>query len=60
MFNMFNHAMYVAAFGIVAYVLVFVHPASPAGRASVQQAAAHTSVAAGAAAADAPSLAASK
>jgi hypothetical protein len=60
MFNMFNHAMFVAAFGIVAFVIVFVHPPSHAGRAAVQQAAAHTSVAAGAAAADAPRLAASK
>jgi hypothetical protein len=34
---MFNYAMSVAAFGFVAFVLVFVHPASQTGRATAQQ-----------------------
>ncbi len=37
---MFNYAISLAAFGFVAFVLVFVHPASQASRADAQQAAA--------------------
>jgi hypothetical protein len=59
---MFNHAMSIAAFGFVAFVLVFMHPGSRASRAAMQQAAAHGGVVtAKVAAADASSrLAASK
>jgi hypothetical protein len=34
---MFNYAMSVAAFGFVAFVLVFVHPASQADLVAAQQ-----------------------
>jgi hypothetical protein len=54
MFNgsMFNHVLFnhvlslAAAFGFVAFVLVFVHPASHAGRAAVHQTSAGSAVAA--------------
>ena len=35
---MFNHVLSVAAFGVVAFGLVFVHPGPHAGRAIAQQA----------------------
>jgi hypothetical protein len=37
---MFNHFLSTAAVGFVAFLLVFVHPASQASRAAAQQAAA--------------------
>jgi hypothetical protein len=59
---MFNYTMSVAAFGFVAFVLAFVHPASQAGRAAAQQVAmAGSIVAASAGPADGrPHLAPSK
>jgi hypothetical protein len=37
---MFNHVLSIAAFGFVAFLLVFVHPASQASRTAARQAAA--------------------
>jgi len=37
---MFNHLPSIAAFGFVAFLLVFVHPASQASRTAARQAAA--------------------
>jgi hypothetical protein len=37
---MFNHLPSIAAFGFVAFLLVFVHPASQASRTATRQAAA--------------------
>jgi hypothetical protein len=37
---MFNYGISIAAFGFVAFILAFVHPASQTGRAAAQQAAA--------------------
>ena len=55
---MFNHILSIAAFGVVAFVLVFVHPGPHAGRAIAQQADATGKIAAVNVAA--PRLAASK
>jgi hypothetical protein len=41
---MFNCAMFLAAFGFVAFVLVFVHPGSQASRAGARQVAAGAEV----------------
>jgi hypothetical protein len=37
---MFNHVLSIAAFGFVAFVLLFVHPVSPDGGAAMHQMAA--------------------
>jgi hypothetical protein len=61
--RMFNHAIaVVAAFGFVAFVVVFVHPAPPATRAAARQMSAGSEVAASDAAVAGvrPHLAASK
>jgi hypothetical protein len=47
---MFNYALSVAVFGFVAFVLVFVHPASQAGRVAAQHESAGSGVAAAVAA----------
>jgi hypothetical protein len=57
---MFNHILSIAAFGVVAFVLVFVHPGPHAGRAVALQADAAGKVAAAGVAAPRPRLAASK
>ena len=58
---MFIHAMSIAAFGFVAFVLVFVHPASLASHAAAHQMSSGSEVAAaGAVAGVRPHLAASK
>jgi hypothetical protein len=64
---MFNHVLPIAAFGVVAFVLVFVHPAAQASRQTTpqkaaQQAAAGSRIATAnvAAAVVGPRLAASK
>jgi hypothetical protein len=57
---MFNHVLSIAAFGVVAFVLVFVHPGLQAGRAIAQQADAAGKIAATNVAAPRPRLAASK
>jgi hypothetical protein len=44
---MFNSAMFLAASGFVAFVLVFVHPGSQASRAGARQAAAGAEVSIG-------------
>jgi hypothetical protein len=59
---MFNHVLSIAAFGIVAFVVMFAHPVSHGGRAAERlTAASGGAVTAKAAAGDAPAhLAASK
>jgi len=57
---MFNHVLSIAAFGVAAFVLVFVHPGPHAGRVIAQQADAAGKIAVANVAAPRQRLAASK